>query len=81
MSGQLISLLFEVFFLLLSHYVICLCLLYSVYVLKDLFKTMNSQAVELMEKNRDKTRSSPSDFSQVMNMKFIVLDLHSFSPG
>jgi hypothetical protein len=41
---------------------------------------MNSQAVELMNKNSDKTRSSPSDFSQVMNMKFIVLDLHSFSP-
>jgi len=48
---------------------------------EDLFKTMNSQAVELMNKNSDKTRSSPSDFSQVMNMKFIVLDLHSFSPG
>jgi len=42
---------------------------------------MNSQAVELMNKNSEKTRSSASDFSQVMNMKFIVLDLHSFSPG
>jgi len=47
---------------------------------EDLFKTMNSQAVELMNKNSEKTRSSASDFSQVMNMKFIVLDLHPFSP-
>ncbi|CAD6252253.1 unnamed protein product [Miscanthus lutarioriparius] len=31
---------------------------------EDLFKTMNSQAVELMNKNSDRTRSSPSDFSQ-----------------
>jgi hypothetical protein len=49
---------------------------HSVYVLKDLFKTMNSQAVEFMNKNSDKTRSSPSDFSQVMKVECIFLDLH-----
>jgi hypothetical protein len=37
-----------------------------VFLLKDLFKTMNSQAVERMNKNSDKTRSSPLDFSQVI---------------
>jgi len=49
-----------------------------VFLLKDLFKTMNSQAVERMNKNSDKTRSSPLDFSQVIVCKCTFMDIHLF---
>ncbi|WVZ78285.1 hypothetical protein U9M48_026024 [Paspalum notatum var. saurae] len=42
---------------------------------EDLFKTMNSQAVELMNKNSDKTRSSPQDFSQLIKHESITFGL------
>jgi predicted permease len=43
------------------------------FFLKDLFKTMNTQAMERMNKNSDKTHSSPLDFSQVMILWFIFI--------
>ncbi|OEL36735.1 DNA-directed RNA polymerase III subunit 2 [Dichanthelium oligosanthes] len=42
---------------------------------EDLFKTMNSQAVEMMNRNSDKTRSSPSDFSQLIKHEAITSGL------
>nr|CAB3480785.1 unnamed protein product [Digitaria exilis] len=42
---------------------------------EHLFKTMNSQAVELMNKNSDRTRSSPSDFSQLIKHESITSGL------
>ncbi|CAN6247572.1 unnamed protein product [Urochloa humidicola] len=42
---------------------------------EDLFKTMNSQAVELMNKNSLMTRSSPSDFSQLIKHDAITSGL------
>ncbi|RLN27867.1 DNA-directed RNA polymerase III subunit 2 [Panicum miliaceum] len=42
---------------------------------EDLFKTMNSQAVELMNKNSEKTRSSRSDFSQLIKHEAITSGL------
>lgn len=59
LSGQLISLLFEVFFSLIWFLNVMFYVSNCFSFLKDLFKTMNSQAVELMNKNSDRTRSSP----------------------
>ncbi|KAL6899552.1 hypothetical protein ACP4OV_006210 [Aristida adscensionis] len=42
---------------------------------EDLFKTMNSQAVERMNKNSDKTHSSPLDFSQLIMQEIITSGL------
>ncbi|KAF8737802.1 hypothetical protein HU200_014032 [Digitaria exilis] len=42
---------------------------------EDLFKTMNSQAVELMNKHSVMTRSSPSDFSQLIKHESITSGL------
>lgn len=42
---------------------------------EDLFKTMNSQAVERMNKNSDKTHSSPLDFSQLIMQDSITFGL------